>query len=246
MNRTLYWVHRWLSLLALAQLFVWTGTGLYFAVTPIEQVRGEDRTAHAHPSPIPWQTLAPVPREALAGANEVALRSVAGRWVWAAKGDEGRRWLVDATAGNPLELDGALATEIARADQRDQPAVREVTRYADGDAPPSEYRGRPLPAWRVLLDDDRGTRVYVDALHGAVTARRNDTWRLYDFLWGLHIMDYRGRENFNNALLVAFSALGVLTAISGAVLWGLRLGRRLRAPRRTSPPSLPPPGPAVP
>jgi uncharacterized iron-regulated membrane protein len=248
MNRVLYWIHRWLSLLALVQLFAWTGTGLFFALTPIEKVRGEDRTAPPSTAPVPWETFAPTPTHALTGASEAALRQVAGRWMWVAKGDKGRRWLADATSGASVPVDADLAGRVARADQRDSPALRDITRLdeEEQDELSGEYRGRPLPAWRVTLDDDRGTRIYVDALAGAVTARRNDTWRLYDFFWGLHIMDYRGRENFNNGLLVAFSMLGFATVLSGAVLWALRLSRRLRAPRRTSPPSLPPPGPAVP
>lgn len=67
----------------------------------------------------------------------------------------------------------------------------------------------------------------MDATTGSVGARRNGLWRAYDFLWALHIMDYGGHENFNTPWLVSFAALGVLTSVTGAVVWGLRAARRL-------------------
>jgi len=69
----------------------------------------------------------------------------------------------------------------------------------------------------------------VDGVTGEVTARRNDTWRVYDFLWGLHIMDYRGREDFRHELLIVAAVVAVLTATSGLVLWIVRAARALRS-----------------
>jgi uncharacterized iron-regulated membrane protein len=79
-----------------------------------------------------------------------------------------------------------------------------------------------------VVDDGRGTAVYVDALTGEVTARRSDLWRIYDFLWSLHIMDYRERESFNHPLLVAMAGVGLVTVLTGSALWILRLARWLR------------------
>ena len=90
---------------------------------------------------------------------------------------------------------------------------------------PVEYRDHPLPAFRVALGDRTGTVVYVDALTGKVTARRNDVWRVYDFLWSLHILDYSAREDFHHPLMYLAASLALLTVASGAVLWALRLGR---------------------
>lgn len=225
MNRTLYAIHRWVSLAALLQLLVWTGTGLFFAVTPIEKVRGEDRTAAPPVAAVPWERVGALPVAALAGAEEVLLRVVDGRPLLVARGPGGRRWAVDAESGRAAGFDAAAAERIARADQAGSPPARPAARIEEA---PVEYRGRPLPAWRVDLDDGRGTRVYVDALTGAVTARRNGLWRLYDLLWGFHIMDWGGRESFNNLWLVAFAALGLLTAATGSVVWVARAARALR------------------
>lgn len=225
MNRTLYAVHRWVSLAALAQLLVWTATGFFFAVVPIERIRGEDRVAPPSPAPVPWARVGPLPAAALEGAEEVALRVVDGRPLLVARAAGGRRWAVEAETGRAAEIDAAAAVRIARADQAGFPAAAEVVRIEQA---PVEYRGRPLPAWRVDLDDGRGTRVYVDALTGAVTARRNGLWRAYDLLWGFHIMDWGGRESFNNPWLVSFAALGLLTVGTGTAVWTVRAARRWR------------------
>lgn len=226
MNRRLYAIHRWLALAAMAQLAVWTATGLFFAVVPIESVRGETSTRETEPAPIDVTTLGVWPRS-LQGAREVTLRVVDGRPLWAATVGQ-RRLLVDARTGQPTEITREAAERIARADQSGSPVARSVTRI---ETAPTEYRGKPVPSWCVALDDGAGTRIYVDALSGKVTARRNDLWRVYDFMWSLHIMDYGERESFNHPWLVAFAALGVLTVLSGTVVWALRVIRRARAGR---------------
>jgi uncharacterized iron-regulated membrane protein len=135
----------------------------------------------------------------------------------------------DAHTGNEIAVDEAEAIAVARRDQPGAPLARSVVRIEhDADV---EYRGKPLPAWRVTLADDGGTVVYVDALTAEVTARRNHVWRIYDFLWSLHIMDYREHETFKHPLLIVAASLGVLTVLSGAVLWGVRSVRWARRKR---------------
>jgi len=46
-----------------------------------------------------------------------------------------------------------------------------------------------------------------------------DKWRIFDFLWMLHTMDYQERDNFNNWLLRAFSIFGIFTILSGFSLY---------------------------
>ena len=97
--------------------------------------------------------------------------------------------------------------------------------------PPIEYRDHALPAWRVRLGDEAGTVVWVDARTAQITARRNDLWRWYDFLWSLHIMDWRERESFHHPLLIIAAALAAIAVASGTTLWIVRLARRLRRSR---------------
>ena len=94
----------------------------------------------------------------------------------------------------------------------------------------TQYRG-PLPAWRVAFADANETAIYVTADTGRVTALRTDLWRIYDFLWGLHIMDWQAHENINHWWLWATAALSLVVAISGTIMfpsrfkWGARFRR---------------------
>jgi hypothetical protein len=82
-----------------------------------------------------------------------------------------------------------------------------------------EYRGRPLPAWAFTFDDSRRTRIYVAPSEARVTTVRNSRWRIFDFLWMVHTMDYAGRDDLNNWLLRAFAVFGLATLASGFALF---------------------------
>ena len=96
--------------------------------------------------------------------------------------------------------------------------------------------GGALPAWRVDFDDGASRSLYIAADTGAVGARRSTLWRTFDFLWSLHIMDFKNHENFNTPLLIIATALGLIVIVTGFVLFPSRLGynawrRRRRAAR---------------
>jgi hypothetical protein len=222
--KRLYALHRWLAALAFAQLALWTATGLFFALAPIDRVRGEDVVQPVHER-VDWlRVVLPPPVE---GATALTLRLVDGRPAWIVRGRDVAAGF-DAASGAALTVDADAAARIARSDQKGQPRARSVERIEEA---PIEYRGKPVPAWRIELDDGRGTRIYVDARTGEITARRNALWRVFDFMWSLHIMDYGARESFNHPLLVGFAALGLLTVLSGALVWGARIAKRRRATR---------------
>jgi hypothetical protein len=89
-----------------------------------------------------------------------------------------------------------------------------------------EYRGKPLPAYLLEYRDPRNITAYVSARDGKLQSIRHRSWRWFDFLWMLHTMDYQGRDNFNTALLRAFSVLGLITVGSGFGLWYVTSRRR--------------------
>ena len=87
----------------------------------------------------------------------------------------------------------------------------------------TEYRAA-LPAWRVDFDDGGERALYVAQDSGVVTARRSKLWRVYDFLWSLHIMDFRNHEDFNTPLLIGATALALVMIVTGIILFPSRLG----------------------
>ncbi|BCW87766.1 hypothetical protein sos41_08960 [Alphaproteobacteria bacterium SO-S41] len=235
LKRVLLSVHKWVGLVVGIQVGLWMLSGLVMALLPIEEVRGEDRIAAPTPVLLSGLTGVLPVAEIVAGKDAVTatLTTVAGEPVYELKGSEGGSVLVDARSGAVLSPIGEdLARRVAVADfaGAGKPISAVLVTEEGGD-----YRGR-LPAWRVSFDDDDSTRLYVAANDGRVSARRNGTWRLYDFFWMLHIMDYSTRENFNSPWMVAFAAGGLAVALSGLpLLWfalkPLFLGRRRRLVR---------------
>ena len=53
---------------------------------------------------------------------------------------------------------------------------------------------------------------------GQIITVRSTIWRIFDFFWMLHIMDYEDREDFNNPLLISFSVVAVLFCVSGMIM----------------------------
>jgi uncharacterized iron-regulated membrane protein len=88
----------------------------------------------------------------------------------------------------------------------------------------SEYRGRKLPLYKVLSLSNEGKEinVYQDPFSGEIVAIRSVQWRIWDLMWGLHIMDWIDRDNIDNLLLKFFSLLALLTSISGIALFFLK------------------------
>lgn len=82
-----------------------------------------------------------------------------------------------------------------------------------------EYRNQPLPAYAITFDDPDLVTVYVSTELGTIQKLGNNKWRAYDILWMLHTMDFETRSNFSNWLLCIFSIFGVITVLSGLVLF---------------------------
>jgi hypothetical protein len=120
------------------------------------------------------------------------------------------------------ELRGALsapeALGVAKRYFMDTAKVKSVE-YLTKIGSHHEYRENPLPAYAVTFNHPTSTTVYIAAELGTVQKFRNDKWRVFDFLWMLHTMDYKGRDNLGNILLRAFSIFGLITIFSGFALY---------------------------
>jgi hypothetical protein len=240
MNRLFYAIHKWISAAAFVQLAVWTVSGFLFTWISQDALKSPPASG-AHVAP-----LAEAPPVAIAGALEAAapaagtiesveLRGTPAGPFYVVRGASGAV-RIDARSGRVAPVEREEAEAIARRDQPGSPAVTSATLVSD--APPIEYRecergDCALPAWRVELADRARTAIWIDAATGEVTTRRNDAWRTYDFIWSLHIMDYRGREDFNHLLIRSAALVAMGTVFSGIVLLLIRAWRwtKTRAPR---------------
>lgn len=98
-----------------------------------------------------------------------------------------------------------------------------------------EYRGQPFPAWGVSFTHREEGAAYVPLDIGRVVRVRDDRWRIFDFLWMLHMTDYNGRDDINNIVLRTLSGLGLTMILSGLALFASssRVVRRLVLRRRS-------------
>ena len=241
--RTWRRIHRYLGLVIGLQLFLWTLSGAYFSWNSIRSVRGEDFIREPEDIDLRKfqlincdEVLAKLPPEH--SAESVILRTMLDRPVYevVSFSDREKSALVfDAETGTQISpIPADMAAEIAQRDFAVDVDVRSIERITSVGSH-AEYRGKELPAYRVELDHPSGVAIYVSEQRGTVTARRNSTWRVFDFFWMLHTMDYQGRDNFNQWLLKTISIFGMVTVLSGFGLW-MKTSRLFRKKRKSSGP----------
>lgn len=209
-------MHKWLGVLIGLQLVLWMTSGLMMSLLDHDEVQGHARRAHpaAHGS---WPQGLLSPSKVVAASPE-PVRSLSARWlmgrpIYQLTDEKGSR-LVDAASGDAVDIDAALATALAVASYsgEGQPMAPRLL------AKTLEARGHDGPLWRVDFSDIEATTVYLSAQTGDVLEHRNRTWRLFDVFWMLHIMDYSGRQDFNNPLVVTMAVGGLWLAVCGVWL----------------------------
>lgn len=225
-------IHKWIALIIGIQIFLWILGGFIFSVLDIEKVRGEHKVApwearHFDPTKIISLEVA-AERAGIASVQEASLGTMLGRPVWrllAADSDhsEHRRMMtLDGRTGHVLSpINEALATQIAKADYIGPGEFHSIVLVGD---PPTEYP-HPDAAWVARFDDKDKTTLYINPDSAEVKSRRSQTWRVFDFFWKLHVMDYDDGESFNHPLLVTAAGTAMLVAISGLILLLIKMRR---------------------
>ena len=215
------------------QLLLWTVSGLFFTIYPLEKIHGTTLRA-----PINHGVLALGQVEIEASTASEALESHApvksaelgmffGEAVW--KLEIGKTThMVSARTGDvrsPISLDQAkrIAREgmKARAGAPGEPWVMQEN-------PPREYKG-PLPAY-VVDYEKGGIRIYIDANTGELVTVRSRNWRIFDVMWRIHIMDITGDDEIHSWWMRLFSFFSLTMALSGVwlVISRIRSGTLLR------------------
>lgn len=211
-------LHKWLGLIVGLQVLLWTVSGLVFAWLDHHEVSAEHSTRPPEPAVLPRAITVAEPATWLSGlaANavlEVRLASVLDRWVWRVETVDGVM-LRSAETGEPLEIDGEIVRQLAQ-----QRYVGEGRLASVAFHPTATIETRDSGAsWEARFDDDKGTTLYFAAEDGSLVETRNSTWRWFDFFWMLHTMDYKGRDNFNNPVVITFGMAALWLSLSGFIL----------------------------
>lgn len=208
--------HKWLGLFIGAQVVIWSLSGLYMTVVHIDTIHGDHLIRQPAPRSVSAVELAdPITIAAANDAQSVRLGWLRGLPIYVLSGDAGEA-VVDARTGvtvekpNPAEI-RAMAAAIYTGDE----PIRSAELITDI---PGEIRGRNPPLWRIEFDHWNKPTLYLSPVTGELVSRRHELWRMFDFVWMLHIMDYDEREDVNNWLLRIFTWGAVLMALSGAWL----------------------------
>ncbi|WP_103865974.1 PepSY domain-containing protein [Aquimarina sp. I32.4] len=207
--------HRYLGIFLGIQFLLWTISGLYFSWTDIDEIHGDEfrnknillQSFDNLLSPTQIKTEDPI--------QSLELKEIGGNpYYWI-----NDKNLFDAVTGiYKPEITDAEALKIGKKNMSSHLKVKDIEKIKEvGNH--HEYRGRPLPAYVISYDHPQNVRAYISVKDGSFQRVRHRSWRWFDFLWMTHTMDYEGRDDFNTILLRAFSLLGLVTVLSGFVLW---------------------------
>lgn len=215
--------HRGLSVVLGVQLLFWILSGIYFAWTNIHSIRGEDLGAEPTPIAVTGDWISPTQVYPLGNIKTLTVISLGGMPYYRIQPAEGELILANAITGDRRgELSQEEAIALARQSLIPEAEVVGVAYLTSAEVGPHhEYREHPLPVWQVEFDHPSHLRVYVSARAASVETFRNRSWRIFDFLWMMHTMDYLGRDNINNPLLRVFSLLALSVVVSGFALWAM-------------------------
>ena len=211
-NKTVRFIHKYISFFISLQLLLWTISGIYFSFNKIENVRGEQYILPIEAKEFNIQ--APVIKQASESVNYFyRLDQV----IYSIKNLNGIRYY-DQEHQPIKKITFDQAKEIVNL--RTTLKALDVS-LVNSSSSGSEYRGRKLPLYKVssLSESDLIINVYVDPYSGNISLIRSTQWRLWDLFWGLHIMDWFERDNIDNYFLKFFSILALISSISGIILF---------------------------
>jgi len=208
-------LHKWMGLVLSLQLFFWIGGGLVMASLDIDEVHGDhlhrvqNDLLPAASYTFPLQGIIAKQR-----VQQVSFISIQQEPVYKIKTDKYAYFsAVDGRAMPMLNED--QIGNIARALFTRQDTITNLQLLSDL---PLEARPLKPPVWRIDFSDSDNTSFYLHPISGELLRVRSDVWRLFDFVWMLHIMDYDERDDFNHPLLIIFALSALVFTLTGLVM----------------------------
>ena len=207
--------HRYLGLFLGIQFLMWTISGMYFSWTNIDDIHG-DQFRNMDYVPKAFDNLiSPSLIKNNEDIREIEIRDINNEpYYWI-----NNQQLYNARTGEAKKtISEEEALYIAKNQMKENLKVSNIQKINEvGDH--HEYREKLLPAYVISYDTDEALKAYVSVTDAKFQTVRHRAWRWFDFLWMTHTMDYEGRDNFNTTVLRAFSLLGLITVLSGFLLW---------------------------
>jgi len=188
---------------------------LYFSWTDIDEIHGDHFRNLSYQPPKYNGLISPSDLKVEDGIRSISIKSIENTpYYWINK-----QQLYNAKTGaskNSITKEEALS--IAKNYMRPNLKIKSVEKITSV-GKHHEYREKLLPAFVISYDNPENLKAYISVKNGQFQTVRHRNWRWFDFLWMTHTMDYEGRDNINNTVLRIFSLLGLITVLSGFLLW---------------------------
>lgn len=218
--------HKWLMVFLGVQFLFWSVSGLYMVSMDIHYIHGED-LVNKPPQPLDTENINFTTAMLLSGfpdATNISVGRLLDRQVYRFTNGDAGPTVIDASTGARVPpVDERTARDIAHSVYSGTGEVTSVTLIEVQAQLPAEVSPRHLPLWQVKYAGITTPTFYINQYTGRVVAKRHNLWRLFDWMWRFHIMDYDDGENVSNWLLFVVASLGLLAAGSGAVLTWYRV-----------------------
>ncbi|MEQ8683303.1 MAG: hypothetical protein RID25_26300 [Cyclobacteriaceae bacterium] len=223
--------HRYLGVFLGIQFIFWTVGGLYFSWSDLDRIHGDHLLQESQGISIEDGLISPAIimaslQSEYAKFSKMELVEVLGEPFYEFHLPNGEIRLYSAIKGNLRhQLTEREAISIAKAQISFDAKVQEAKLLSTvGDQ--HEYRQRHLPVWAITYAYEGNPVAYVDAVTGKFERIRHTRWRVFDWLWMMHTMDYETRDDFGNWLLKIFSIIGLITVLSGFLLFSVSYNKR--------------------
>jgi Na(+)-translocating NADH:ubiquinone oxidoreductase F subunit len=212
---TVFWlrrIHKWLGLLLGLQLFLWVLSGLMFNWLDHKEVSGRYLLTTPEKSSIALQVDPTDVLKKYPNASSIQRVSRFNSEWWLIE-DNNEQLLLDVVS---LKSKRIAKPVIESEVNKRYPDVKIISTNLESERT-LENRRFNLPVWRVDVLDEQESALYFDQ-YGQFLDIKTNSWRLFDIFWMLHIMDYSGRTDFNNALVIFVAAGTLFISLSGILL----------------------------
>jgi uncharacterized iron-regulated membrane protein len=230
-------IHRWLAI-PLAPFFaMWFASGIVMHVVPFPRLTEAERVAGLVPLDLSRVAKGPADAVAASGIGEAARVRLVQRSDGAVYVIHGRSSVAALHAAD-LSAAQVIAPDLARAIALDHARQRDLSIEAADAAHPlardqwtvAGDLDRHRPLYRLALNDDAGTELYVSGTTGEVvrdTTRRERWWNALGSIphW-LYPVPLRSRPRLWTAVLWSLSLAGTIAALAGSVLGIVQISRQ--------------------
>lgn len=220
---TLVAIHKWLAMIVGVQVLLWLLGGLLFNLLSQDKVNlnyqlKPQKSAVFAPHQINIAQLSdlyPAADKITINATPIApLITII---------EQARVVYYQLNGQSAQPIDKSQARDIALQAYSTQANISHLHKILPGHV---ESRKLNRTLWQVNYQDEQSTALYIDAYTGRALTLKDNNWRLKDWFWMLHIMDYSQRSDFNTPWLITFATLASFVSLSGFLMLFWAFSRR--------------------